>query len=330
MFDEPRRFARRIGFAIVVVGSRGELIAFGNGRPPEWIQTAAAAEAWAFYQVVSMNPAVPVVITDCKDILNALMAGKAAATSAERRLARVWHMIFHALDGGDLVDEASLLWMPAHGSCASIGRALRSDGQPISGLDWRANRLADALAKAAAGFDGIPANLLRQVSAAADALEYSVARLGAVTWACNHHKVLVARPDGSQGWRTVRDSCPAKAPATTSQHTQQGLRRPPACQDDHQGSASNVATAVLQMVPPHRCAVARVPRRTSLGSAVAMATSQAQRQDATVLAEWLASRNLQPRVGPAAAERLASVRERVRQREAQAACIASVPEGSEV
>ncbi len=55
MLDEPRRFARRTGFAVVVVGIDGTLIAFGRGRPPEWINTAAGAEAWAFLFVLTFT-----------------------------------------------------------------------------------------------------------------------------------------------------------------------------------------------------------------------------------------------------------------------------------
>ena len=44
----PRwRSVATTGFGIVVVNGYGELIGYGRGAPPDWIRTAAAAEAWA-------------------------------------------------------------------------------------------------------------------------------------------------------------------------------------------------------------------------------------------------------------------------------------------
>ena len=57
--------------------------------------------------------------------------------------------------------------MPAHTSMHSIGVALRSDGIAVTAVDWRANRLADALAKAAV--ERVPASALHMVDDAAAA-----------------------------------------------------------------------------------------------------------------------------------------------------------------
>ncbi len=43
LLDEPRRFARRTGFAIGVLDSCGRQVAFGYGWPLAWVETAAAA-----------------------------------------------------------------------------------------------------------------------------------------------------------------------------------------------------------------------------------------------------------------------------------------------
>eukprot|EP00973_Karenia_brevis_P093674 12418485-Karenia_brevis.AAC.1 len=75
--------------------------------------------------------------------------GKAAATSAKSPLARVWNMVFNMLEctscGSDMLQR--LKWMPAHGAVDKIGRALDSNKNKISAVEWRANRLVDALAK---------------------------------------------------------------------------------------------------------------------------------------------------------------------------------------
>ncbi len=82
LLDEPRRFARRTGFAIVVVDSCTGQVAFGYGWPPAWVETAAAAEAWAYSFVVGLTPMAPTITTDCLEVLKTLSAGKRAAIAA--------------------------------------------------------------------------------------------------------------------------------------------------------------------------------------------------------------------------------------------------------
>eukprot|EP00973_Karenia_brevis_P019612 2690369-Karenia_brevis.AAC.1 len=97
-------------------------------------------------------------------------------------------MIFRTLGEEDWGFAERLTWMPAHGATHTTGCALKSDGCAVTGTDWRANRLADALAKTAAGIDRVPHKLLKQVDVAAKAAEFAAARLGVVTHKCNNHK----------------------------------------------------------------------------------------------------------------------------------------------
>ena len=144
---------RRTGCAIVVVSEAGDLVAYGSAVPPPWIRTAAAAELWAVMLVLSSTLSPPGIRTDCWSILAAAADGAAKASQATRMLAQVWSRIEVLLDGDltSLVTSGQLSWMPAHGTVASIGVARRSDGLPITAVDWRANRLADAIAKTAVG-----------------------------------------------------------------------------------------------------------------------------------------------------------------------------------
>ena len=103
------------------------------------------------------------------DVVGALSAAvRARAVDADRPLARVWTMIAAALDGDVslLASGRALIWMPAHGPVSSIGHALKSDGQEVTAIDWRANRLADALAKSAIGDvrDGCEELVLREAA----------------------------------------------------------------------------------------------------------------------------------------------------------------------
>ena len=49
-----------------------------------------------------------------------------------------------------MVEDSKLVWMPAHTSTGAVREAKLSNGTRLSMLDWRANRLVDALAKISA------------------------------------------------------------------------------------------------------------------------------------------------------------------------------------
>eukprot|EP00973_Karenia_brevis_P047134 6541827-Karenia_brevis.AAC.1 len=105
-----------------------------------------------------------------------------------------------------------LKWIPAHGAVDIIGRALDSNGQKITAVEWRANRLVDALAKKAALGGRLPSELFKLIDAAAESVEYYAAKLGAVTYAANNHRVETVLPDGTSTCVTIRDSTAARQP----------------------------------------------------------------------------------------------------------------------
>eukprot|EP00973_Karenia_brevis_P077989 10833860-Karenia_brevis.AAC.1 len=69
--------------------------------------------------------------------------------------------------------------MPAHTSVTAIGTVRDSVGRPIDAVDWRANRLADVLAKFAANAGRVPTHVIEFLDTAAEALEFYAAQLGA-------------------------------------------------------------------------------------------------------------------------------------------------------
>ena len=133
----------------MVISTGGDLLAFGYAVPAPWVRTAAAAELGAL--MVVLEP--PRVITDCMSILSAAATGSACVTAPNKPLSQLWARIATILDAdvSVLTTHGHLTWMRAHGGVTTIGRAYRSDGRSVSAADWRANRLADALAKAAVG-----------------------------------------------------------------------------------------------------------------------------------------------------------------------------------
>ena len=237
---------RRTGCAIVVVSAAGDLVAFGNAVPAPWVRTAAAAELWAVMLVLTCCIQPPCIVTDCQSILTAAAAGSASAAAPDRVLGHLWGRIAVLLDADVslLVTPDHLIWMPAHGAATSISQALRSDGNHVTALDWRANRLADALAKAAIGPTPECVAAMMVLDVAETLVKHECAVLGAVTHAANHHIVSITDDGGAQRCKIVRDSSGIKRGAT----------KPPRAV--RQTSASAPLTA-----PRHpRCLVDPVPR----------------------------------------------------------------------
>ena len=198
-----------LGFAIVVISDAGDLVAWGNGVPPEWCDSASAAEAWALCQVLrSATPFVPRVLTDCLGLLQTVDKGASAACSANMRLARTWHHIAQFLnnDLSLLCRQGSLTWMPAHQPESSIGRACKSNGRTLTALEWRANRLVDTLAKAAANKGAPPRSHVQLLVSAEALVKHKLGQLGAATHAANNFEEETLLDSGVTVKKTRRDA----------------------------------------------------------------------------------------------------------------------------
>ena len=89
---------------------------------------------------------------------------------------------------------------------SSIGEAARSHGARLTHIDWRANRLADGLAKQAAAWSGPPTAALRLLSSAVAAVRHAATLLARVTHIANNHVVVSADEPGNSTSKKVRDS----------------------------------------------------------------------------------------------------------------------------
>lgn len=220
MQDGKYEVLRATGFGVAVVSPDGDLIGYGRGVPPQWCYTAAAAEAWALLEVLRNSATPPKMRTDCLSLLKTARAGAQLATAACRPLARIWVQISHVLDGDlSALERTNLLvWQPAHQSEQSIGQKRGSDGKKTTAVDWRANRLVDALAKSAAETvrAGKPTRYLLR-SARVTCL-HAACTLGRVTHAANNHKVDEVDEKGNTRTVTKRDSmdAPPRKPKTTA------------------------------------------------------------------------------------------------------------------
>lgn len=199
---------RSTGFGVVVTSRDGQLLGYGNGMPPHWCKTAASAEAWALCTILMITPFPPQMRTDCLSLLATAREGHAKATDPRSPLARIWCMISGALEGDlEQLDGGGLLvWMPAHQSIASVGEGKLSSGARLSMLDWRANRLVDALAKEAAAEHQPPPAVAKLLHSAKSAVKHYAMLLGRITHAANHHPVTVVGPDGQLVAKNCRDS----------------------------------------------------------------------------------------------------------------------------
>ena len=166
----------------------------GTSIGPWWLRgspslaDAAGAELWAYLVALRQAIGVPKVVTDCRGILDGLQKSKCELLRPQAALARTWRMVLVAIDD-DLAGAAGAMrWVPSHISASRMQSAppLDSRGEPISWEMWRANRLADALAKAAANQQRLPAAALGQLKAASDLHRHVAAVLGMVTYAANH------------------------------------------------------------------------------------------------------------------------------------------------
>ena len=276
--DGPSRVTGRAGYAIVVVAPDGKLLAYAYGVPPRWACSSAAAEAWALYMVLMVTPAPPCVITDCLGLLDTLERGREAATAASRLLARIWNLIFEALDG--VVPEGfvhgRMRWMASHGTRATIGVATLSDGSPVTRGQWRANRLVDALARCAAEGVRVPAQARRLFKTAEQATRHEAAVLGLATHAANNHTISAVRPDGSYFWATRRDAYP---PAYENASGRAGRRRARAAagagDDPERPQAAQLppdAATTTEPDPEQLKAAHTPPERPDPGQAAAAAT----------------------------------------------------------
>ena len=96
------------------------------GVPPPWITDIGGAEAWAVLMVaLRAMPGEVKYMVDCEPCVKMIHGGKAAATAANRPLARVNGMVMLALE--DTPPE-KVVWMPAHRFKTAAGQFMCSNG----------------------------------------------------------------------------------------------------------------------------------------------------------------------------------------------------------
>jgi hypothetical protein len=284
------------GCAVVIVSCDGALVGIVEARLPSRVGTASEAEARAFLLALMICPFTPIVITDCLSLLTTAQGGLARATASRCTMAGVWTLIGTALDD-DLaasVEHGKLLWMPSHLAHASAAAVRKSDGSPVSTLDWRANRLADAVAKSAAGAPASTLNAVRCLKSAGEALLQEAAVLGAVTRAANSHRTQVVTASGEVATVVRRDSI---TPSVAPRRDRGGVRRDTVIRPTTpSGVAAGIAcVGTCKRKARAECAsadvVARAKRRRLDALAVVIARARDERVAMRMLGEAAAKRD---------------------------------------
>jgi hypothetical protein len=296
--------------AIVVVGDDGSLLACAEARLPPTVLTAAAAEAYGLMLASVSSVCTPRTVTDCKSLLATATGGSVRATAASKPLAGVWSVIAACLDGdiGRLVTDGLLRWLPAHRSCAQATRLRASDGELVTVCEWRANRLADAIARSCARRSAVPRPVAARLQLAADVLRIEAGTLGAVTRAANRHRVDVVTDGGHHTTVTKRDSVRPERPAYVA--ARPWRRRVPRAPREPAPLRLAVASVPPPAAPKHWAHIA--------ARAASCAHRRGQRAaDDYVLRQVVTerARNAKPQSVPAAV-RFAALRERIAAREA--------------
>ena len=338
--DGSRRFPAHhelavTGCGVAVVNRHGEVVGLANATPPSWIASSAAAETWALYLTLQEVAVLPVIITDCLGLLRNAEAGVEAATNARMTNARTWRLICELLDGQLAPLRRALIWMPAHTSADQCRHRQRSDLKFVTAVDWRANQLADVLAKKAALDDPRRRAAARYISNAESALLHHAVIVGLATHEANNHKVIQVGHGGTRKEVTLRDSTSLPAGAKRVQRLPAGIGRKRKAQTPEPGETAAALTggswpSCLRPSTSSQ-ALVRIPTAREMKSTAKRRCTLAAKQaesEAVAAAVRRSAAALSPPVGrPSAIERMRALRERVAKKQPATVHSASVATG---
>ena len=157
---------------------------------------------------ISLHIPKGIIVTDCFGFLNAVDNGFVKALTHKSFLARLWRTVVSELDGQHELDNLyfNFFWMSSHTSLHDLAafklKHIEGQSVPATVLHWGANRLVDAVAKAA----GAPFKLLDHsvewLALHRGLLKNALTLIGQVTWAVNNHVMEV-----SVNGKTVKKTC---------------------------------------------------------------------------------------------------------------------------
>ena len=213
-----------------------------------------------------------------------------------------------------MLNDNKLRWIPAYLTESAVQRTL-SSGHVFTITDWRANRLADALAKSVSYASAISEDSSDFLAAANLATKHACALLGTVTYAANHKEFKAWRANGTPYTKLVRDTCEEQrlhktVTARAPEAKQQAVTELTTASPDWARDWAAKTTSAEQRVPRHAVSLARSAAEKARETAAA---AQDNARLLSVVSE--AARSLKPyRSLGTAAERIKAVAERLRRR----------------
>ena len=294
------------GCGVAVVDNEGKLVGLASATPPPWVKSSSAAETWALYLTLAEVTVIPTIVTDCLGLLNTAAAGFAVAKGSSSANARIWTLIDEVTSGLMAPLRDALVWTPAHTSIDQCLHRRRSDLRHVSSVDWRANQLADVLAKSAAMDDPGRRAAAKHIRDAKSSLLHHAMQVGLATYQANNHEVSRTNPDGSQTMVSLRDSTPLPPGSRRTDKLPAGIKR-------------KSSTLAVQDCVVHATAGSNTcnPRAAARSSCRRARTAAAKRAEQLLLADAIhctAARLVAPAGEAAASVRMAALRERIRAR----------------
>ena len=240
------------------------------------------------------------------------------ATSPSRKFARAWAPLALILEG----DAGRVAWMPAHCTEEQAYSRRLSDGTPLTVTDITSNAVVDGLAKKVARQQKLPQWQCDMVRDEGRKVAEAAMWIGRATAFANRfpnpnwneglgHKLKFLRD--SQGTRRQgKGSAPAKRRSPLSVIS-------PSVATTAAVSAADVPLLIAaepsgpakRMVAATSHDIARTKRHVA---AKAAAAQREQLADSARVARWVSEGELRPAESPAAVEKMAALRERLRAR----------------
>ena len=113
-------------------GLQGRVVAAAYGATPPWIRDIGGAEGYALVQAAMAAFPGSTFVSGCKVVVDSLQLGRQAAVGAGSSHARIYALLFAALDDPP---TDHIIWMPAHQVGGNRQARTKSDGSPLTQLD---------------------------------------------------------------------------------------------------------------------------------------------------------------------------------------------------
>jgi len=198
--------------------------------------------------------------------------------------------------------------MPSHTSNADGSDRVKSNGRSISTAEWRANQMADCLAKKGALVSPLREEADKVIKTAGESLRQAASRLGVVTLAANVHAIDGVKEDGTKFSVTKRDS--TSMPLALVEARDEGRIRAVAAIAGSQLAPPATPKAVAPLVPLTFVQERGLKRRAEVAARKLVEDEHLKH----VVSETAARGTTQP---VSAADRLAALRTRVLAKVAQ-------------